>query len=124
MKFRYARHCQDILKMKDFYAGILGMDLLGGFQSHAGYDGIFLGKEGCDWEIEFTQSPDQAVHHPDEDDLLVFYIDNKEEWDALQADLTEAGIELLEAKNPYWNKGAMYFLDPEGFGIVLFPKFK
>ena len=99
------------------------MDILGGFQSHADYDGIFLGKEGCDWEIEFTSGPEKAEHHPDEDDLLVFYIDKEEEWDVLKQNLKEAGVELLQAKNPYWNKGSMYFLDPEGFGLVLSPRY-
>jgi len=72
MKLRVARHTNNIEAIENFYCKIIGLDNLGGFQNHDGYDGLFLGKRGLDWHLEFTKSNQPSVHQPDEDDLLVF----------------------------------------------------
>ena len=62
MTFRFARHTNDLKKIEDFYVDILGIELLGGFEKHNNYDGIFIGKSGLDWHFEFTQSNAKANH--------------------------------------------------------------
>jgi hypothetical protein len=44
MTLRFARHTNDLEQLKSFYITILDMELLGGFENHNGYDGIFLVK--------------------------------------------------------------------------------
>ncbi|BBI65852.1 hypothetical protein PKHYL_00430 [Psychrobacter sp. KH172YL61] len=43
MKFRYARHTNNLGTLIDFYQNIIGLEKLGGFKDHNGYDGVFLG---------------------------------------------------------------------------------
>lgn len=119
MTLRVARHSMDLKKIKTFYISILGLDQLGFFKSHESYDGIFIGKEGQDWHLEFTISDHPPIHYPDEDDLLVFYIDTKAEYLEILSRFEIAGIKKEIAKNPYWNKNGVLFKDPDGFGIVL-----
>lgn len=76
MKFRYARHTSDLEKLETFYTEILDFDILGGFENHDGYDGLFLGKKDTDWHLEFTKSDELANQIFDEDDILVFYPDS------------------------------------------------
>lgn len=42
MIFRVARHTNNITAIQDFYTQVLGLKLLGSFEQHDGYDGIFL----------------------------------------------------------------------------------
>ena len=44
MTFRFARHTNDLEQIKSFYIDILGFELLGDFENHNDYDGIFIGK--------------------------------------------------------------------------------
>ncbi len=74
MKFRYARHTNNLKSITSFYTNIIGLEVLGSFENHSEYNGVFLGLSNQDWHIEFTQSDEKAAHHPDEDDLLVFYL--------------------------------------------------
>ena len=56
MDFRFARHTNNLENLKLFYIHILGFELLGGFENHNDYNGIFIGKPNEDWHLEFTQS--------------------------------------------------------------------
>ena len=56
MTFRYARHTNNLEQLKSFYIDVLGLELLGGFENHDGYDGAFIGKQDENWHLEFTQS--------------------------------------------------------------------
>ena len=77
MKFRVARHTSKIDTIINFYHSILGFDILGSFENHDGYDGVFLGLKDENWHLEFTISETSPNHHPDEDDLLVFYANSE-----------------------------------------------
>jgi catechol 2,3-dioxygenase-like lactoylglutathione lyase family enzyme len=48
MKFRVARHTNDLDKIKTFYTTVLGFEVLGSFEDHDSYDGLFLGKPNLD----------------------------------------------------------------------------
>lgn len=85
MTLRIARHTANLQKTEVFYTKVIGLQKLGSFQNHSGYDGIFLEYPQQDWHLEYTCSNDAPDNHFDEDDLLVFYINS--------------AIEMAEIKN-------------------------
>ena len=123
MTFRFARHTNDLEKIKSFYVNILGLEVLGGFENHDGYDGIFLGKPSENWHLEFTKSAETAVHTFDDDDLLVFYPNTKLEFEVILENVKKHGVPFIDAKNPYWknlaNTEGKMFMDPDGYRIVV-----
>jgi catechol 2,3-dioxygenase-like lactoylglutathione lyase family enzyme len=119
MKFRHARHTNDLEKLEKFYTEIVGLEKLGEFNNHSEYNGLFLGFPGMDWHIEFTASNDDAVHTPDADDLLVFYPNNTDEYDAILSRIEEKQVPIQQSKNPYWVQNGVEILDPDGFGVVI-----
>lgn len=119
MTFRYARHTDNLEILEDFYTTILGLEKLGGFKDHDGYNGVFLGLPDRDWHLEFTQSNEKAIHTPDPDDLLVFYTQTEEEFIEIKKRIEDNRIELRISKNPYWRKHGIEIEDPDGFGVVI-----
>lgn len=119
MHFRYARHTDNLVKLTEFYTVILGFRVLGSFENHDDYDGVFLGKKGLAWHLEFTTSKDKAKHSFDPDDALVFYPETKIAYEAILAKLKEFRVQIIKAKNPFWNQYGIMFKDPDGFNIVL-----
>ena len=119
MKFRLARHTNNLETIEQFYCKVIGLENIGGFQNHNGYDGLFLGKRGIDWHLEFTQSTDSAIHTPDEDDLLVFYVNSERELHNFKRLLAVKKIKEEEPKNPYWKSNGILVRDPDGFGVVV-----
>ncbi|MDP5001875.1 MAG: VOC family protein [Flavobacterium sp.] len=119
MTFRFARHTNDLEQIKSFYIDILGFELLGDFENHNDYDGIFIGKSNENWHLEFTKS-EEVVHFDfNEDDILVFYPNNKIEFDFIMNKIQSKKIEFVEAKNPYWNENGKMILDPDGYRIII-----
>jgi uncharacterized glyoxalase superfamily protein PhnB len=119
MKFRVARHTKDLVPIIGFYQQVLGLENLGSFNGHNGYDGVFLGLPGLHWHLEFTQGGDDPSHKPDDDDLLVFYATDREHFEKLLNNIRQSGIEELPAKNSYWNHHGVTIADPDGFRIVV-----
>lgn len=119
MILRVARHTDDLEKIKLFYVDILGFELLGNFENHDSYDGIFIGKEGFDWHLEFTKSNEKANHFSDEDDILVFYPETMSEYNLLIEKLATNNILIIPSKNPYWNINGKMILDPDGYRIII-----
>lgn len=77
MTFRFARHTNDLEQIKSFYIAILGFELLGAFENHNGYDGVFIGKSNENWHLEFTKTKEVICFDFKEDDTLVFYPESK-----------------------------------------------
>jgi catechol 2,3-dioxygenase-like lactoylglutathione lyase family enzyme len=119
MKLRVARHTNDLKKIKYFYIDILGFELLGGFENHNNYDGIFIGKPNLDWHLEFTKSDKIAVFNFGEEDYLVFYPDNNSEYNAILEKISRNKIEFITSKNTFWNENGKIVLDPDGFGVII-----
>jgi catechol 2,3-dioxygenase-like lactoylglutathione lyase family enzyme len=119
MTFRFARHTNDLEQIKSFYIDVLGFQLLGGFENHNGYDGIFIGKSSENWHLEFTKS-EEIVHFDfNEDDVLVFYPNSKIEFDLIMNKIQSQNIDFIKAKNPYWNENGKMILDPDGYKILI-----
>lgn len=119
MKFRAARHTKNLKKIILFYHNILGLDILGDFQNHDNYDGVFLGIRGESWHLEFTSSSDDPVHQADEDDLWVFYVKGEKAFNEKVQKLRELGVKEVKPKNFYWEVNGVTFLDLDGFRIVI-----
>ncbi len=119
MTLRVARHTHHLPPIVRFYCELLGLEQLGTFQGHDGYDGVFIGKKGLDWHLEFTISEDGPTHTPDEDDLLVFYLDSQKELIDLEARLYAYNVFPVTPRNPYWLKKGLTYEDPDGFRVVL-----
>jgi catechol 2,3-dioxygenase-like lactoylglutathione lyase family enzyme len=120
MKFRAARHTHILQPIIDFYTKIIGLKVLGDFQNHEGYDGVFIGEinENSTWHLEFTVSWQQPLHRPDVDDLLVFYPD-KIEFENILKRIKEANYPTVQPHNPYWRRNGITLLDPDGYGVVI-----
>ncbi|PIF34696.1 glyoxalase/bleomycin resistance protein/dioxygenase superfamily protein [Flavobacterium sp. 9] len=121
MFLRVARHTDDLERIVNFYVDILGFELLGDFQNHNNYDGIFVGKSGLDWHFEFTKSHEKANHTFDQDDVIVLYPKSIIDYDVLVSNLLHANISIVTASNPFWNENGKMFLDPDGYRIVISP---
>ncbi len=119
MVLRVARHTNNIKSIVEFYTQILNLELLGSFENHDNYDGVFLGQKNKDWHLEFTQSNIKANHIFDEDDILVFYPTTKNEYDGMIKNINQNQIKTIKAVNSYWEKNGIMIEDPDGFKIVI-----
>ena len=119
MKFRVARHTNQLEQLKDFYVNIIGLSVLGEFKNHSGYDGVFIGNVNLDWHLEFTQTGEYVDHKFDEDDILVFYPENSHEYDHLLERINTFKVVKFQAKNPYWHDNGITLKDPDGHTVVI-----
>ncbi len=119
MKLRFARHTNNLENIKSFYIDILAFEILGSFENHNSYDGVFIGKPNLGWHLEFTKSKEIVVFNFGKEDYLVFYPENEIEYQEIINRILENKIEFIESKNPYWNQNGKLILDPDGFGIVI-----
>jgi catechol 2,3-dioxygenase-like lactoylglutathione lyase family enzyme len=121
MNLRVARHTNNLEKIKSFYIDLLGFELLGSFENHDNYDGVFIGKPNLDWHFEFTISNEKAQHSFDEDDIFVIYPEKVIDYNNLINNLLINCVSIIISKNPYWNENGKMFLDPDGYRIVISP---
>ena len=121
MKLRVARHTNNFPNILHFYTELLGLELLGEFNNHDNYDGLFIGKPSLPWHLEFTRSKYPANHQPDEDDLLVFYPENEEDYQQIINRMEVNKYPTYEPKNPYWKTNGILYKDPDGFGVIISP---
>jgi len=119
MDFRLARHTNNLNSIIEFYTNVLDFDILGQFENHENYDGVFLGKQGLDWHLEFTTSSDKAEHTTDEDDALVFYPKTITDYEAILSNIEKFNIVKLQSKNLYWNRNGIMIKDSDGFYVIV-----
>ena len=119
MKFRYARHTDKLKTITEFYTKVLGFKILGSFENHSKYNGVFLGLDDLDWHLEFTESANPAEHHPDADDLIVFYLNAQEEINTIKKKAGDYNTPIVKSKNPYWQANGIELRDPDNFGVIL-----
>lgn len=119
MEFRLARHTNRIDEIVDFYTNALGFSILGNFEAHDGYDGVFIGFPDAQWHLEFTTTNEPLVHKFDEDDLLVFYPDTLADYHNALTSLHNNEVAEEVPKNPYWQINGKLFKDPDGYGVII-----
>ena len=117
---RVARPSDDLEALLKFYRDGLGLELLYHFENHDGFDGIMLGRKGAPYHFEFTRREGHAAGKaPTQDNLLVFYLPEPGEWQAVVDRMRAAGYAPVRAFNSYWAQLGLTFEDPDGYCIVL-----
>lgn len=119
MELRIARHTDNLDEIKEFYSQIMGLEVLFSFENHNDYNGVFIGKSGQSWHLEFTSSKDKANHKFDEEDFLVFYPREQEEYNEIIRRIETHNIQRLKPKNPFWVDNGVLIHDPDGHGVIV-----
>jgi len=115
-----ARPTNDINKLLTFYCNGLGFEIIYQFHDHEGFDGIMLGKPDCDYHLEFTSKKGHdAGRAPTQDNLLVFYIPDRIEWENAIQKMVIVRYEPVISFNPYWDIQGKTFEDPDRYRVVL-----
>ena len=119
-KLRVARPSDNLEELIRFYRDGLGLELLFRFENHEGFDGVMLGRSGAPYHFEFTHSHGHSAGRAStQDNLLVFYLPDRKEWEASVRPMRNSGFEPVPAFNPYWDRNGVTFEDPDGYRIVL-----
>jgi catechol 2,3-dioxygenase-like lactoylglutathione lyase family enzyme len=117
---RIARPVRDLPRSIALYAAGLGLEVLGQFHDHDGFDGAFLGHPGHALHFEFTSCRRHPiVPSPTPEDLWVFYLPDRNAWSQACARMLAAGFAQVPPLNPYWAVRGATFEDPDGYRTVL-----
>lgn len=117
---RIARPTDDPQPLLRFYRDGLGLEVIGGFKDHAGFDGVFLGRRGWPYHLAFTTHRGHpAGRAPTQENLLVLYVPNAAEWRESVDRMTAMGFAPVPSVNPYWEARGKTFEDPDGYRVVL-----
>ncbi|MEH7464560.1 VOC family protein [Bacillus thuringiensis] len=120
VQFRFARPTDKFEEVINFYETGLGLKRIGEFYNHEGYDGVMFGLPDEEYHLEFTRhvngSPCPA---PTKDNLLVFYMPNKDEIEKITNRLNKMNYYEVEPENPYWKEKGTTIEDPDGWRVVL-----
>ena len=116
---RIARPTDQLQEVERFYCEGVGLEKLGSFEGHKGYDGIMLGLPGFSHHLEFTQhehgSPCPA---PSLDNLLVLYLPDRTGIEKVVKRLEKMGYPEVVPDNPYWKeKGSCYHSRPRWLAV-------
>lgn len=122
---RIARPTPSIPALLPFYQTGLGFHIISSFTQHNGFDGVMLGHPDLPYHLEFTTEEKhdfarEPVRAPSKDNLLVFYLPDKQGWESAVARMEKAGFEAVKSWNPWWEgegKGRT-FEDADGFRVV------
>ena len=119
-KLRVARPTDDLEAVAKFYREGLGFTELYRFADHDGFDGVMLGHVGWPFHLELTHRRGAPITPLSTDeDLLVFYLPDRGEWNAAVQRVRDAGAREVESSNPYWAVRGATFLDADGYRFVL-----
>jgi len=119
-QLRIARPVGSLERSVALYKKGLGLDEIGRFENHEGFDGVMLGKPGLAWHFEFTYCRAHPVAPaPTPEDLLVLYLPDPDEWRSTCASLLAAGFVEVPSFNPYWGRRGRTFEDPDRYRVVL-----
>ncbi len=120
IRMRVARPTDKLPEVVEFYRDGLGLTVLGSFEDHAGFDGVMLGRPGSEYHLEFTtKEGHEAGRAPTEDNLLVFYLPDPDEWQRSVDRMVAHGYDPVTSFNPYWDDRGVTFEDPDGYRVVL-----
>ncbi|HVF66089.1 MAG TPA: VOC family protein [Pyrinomonadaceae bacterium] len=117
---RVARPTDNLPEIIKFYRDGLGFEVVGSFEDHEGFDGVMLGHPGAAYHLEFTRRRGhKAGRAPSEDNLLVFYLPDANEWRRAVERMAAQGHEPVASYNPYWDRTGKTFEDADGYRVVL-----
>lgn len=117
---RVARATDNLQEVVRFYRDALGFEVIGSFKDHEGFDGVMLGHAGAGYHLEFTHKHgERAGRAPTEENLLVFYLPDRAEWQRAVERLEQHGHRRTASANPYWDRSGATFEDPDGYRVVL-----
>ncbi len=117
---RIARPTDNLEKIARMYIDGLGFQELAAFNDHQGFDGVIIGHPQQSYHLEFTHHRGTTVGKaPTQDNLLVFYITDKNAWEKSCAQMTAAGFTPVKSYNAYWDIEGNTFEDPDGYRVVL-----
>lgn len=118
--FRVARPTDRLKEVEAFYTKGLGFKVIGQFQDHDGFDGVMLGHDGAPYHLEFTSKHGHpSGKSPSQEHLLVFYLPDATEWQAVVERVESLGMSPVKSFNPYWDRNGRTYEDPDGYRIVL-----
>lgn len=117
---RVARPTDDLEPLADMYREGLGLEEIGRFKGHDGFDGVILGRRGLGYQFEFTkQDGHPAGRAPTKDNLIVLYHPERADWEAACVRMARAGFQTVTSWNPYWDDLGRTFEDPDGYRVVI-----
>ena len=117
---RVARPTDQLQEVVEFYRYGLGFKVLADFKDHDGFDGVILGHSKMPWHLEFTHKTGHvAGRAPTEDNLIVLYLPESDDWTRTTEVLEKRGIKPVRSFNPYWDKNGKTYEDPDGYRVVL-----
>jgi hypothetical protein len=117
---RIARPTDNLAVVSRMYVEGLGFKLLGDFADHNGFDGVIIGHEDHAYHLEFTHHRNACVGRAStQDNLLVFYIADHDEWTMSCEKMIKAGFNSVASYNPFWDVHGRTFEDVDGYRIVL-----
>jgi catechol 2,3-dioxygenase-like lactoylglutathione lyase family enzyme len=117
---RVARPTDHLDEVIRFYTEGVGLMVLGSFLDHEGFDGVMLGLPDASYHLEFTRKRGHtAGRAPTQDNLLVFYVSDKQEWLQATARMSAAGYQPVPSFNPYWDRSGQTYEDPDGYRLVI-----
>lgn len=119
-KMCVARPTDNLVRIAKMYQRGLGFKRLDAFENRAGAEGIILGLPGQAYHLEFTRHREETVGKaPTEENLLVFYIPDADEWQNTCHAMESAGFKSVEARSPFWDTEGRTFEDIDGYRVVL-----
>ena len=117
---RVARPTDRLDEIARMYAEGLGFQVLSTFEGHDGFDGVILGHPQHPYHLEFTRHRGtQAGRAPTQDNLLVFYVPDRDTWSACCVSMLTAGFIDVHAFNDYWAQRGKTFEDLDGYRVVV-----
>lgn len=117
---RVARPTDNLQMIANMYEQGLGLQVLAHFDDHEGFDGIMLGSVKMPYHFEFTHHRGHSAGKaPTQDNLLVFYIPDANEWKERCQKMLTAGFKPVASYNPYWDQSGKTFEDGDGYRVVL-----
>ena len=120
VQFRIARPTDQLAEIERFYCEGIGLKKIGGFEGHLGYTGIMIGLPDANYHLEFIEHVDGSpCPAPTDDNLLVFYMPDQSQIEAIQKRLADMGYPEVPPENEYWAEKGVTIADPDGWRIVL-----
>ena len=116
VRVRVAHPTRSIPDAIAFYGGLLQLEHDGPHPATP-YELVFFALPGGA-QLELTAGGPLPVEGT-ADDLLVLYVPTPADVEDLRARVLAAGVELVPALNPYWERNGFTVLDPDGRLVVV-----